>query len=407
MSGIVSSVRTLEQSSQKSASLLLGIPLYVYACVVASLSIVVGILWDISWHITIGRDGLFSAPHVVVYAGSAFAGLLTGIQCLKTSFWGNTADKNRSVRFWVVFYSSLGGLFCIWGSIAALTSAPFDDWWHAAYGLDVEIFTPPHTILLLGLMMIQLGAMLIVMAILNRAEPIKTLTKQQNAGAIRRLRLLFMLTAAFLLAECYLFTSEFISSSHGHTSLYYQVSGFIFPLILLSTGRASGHRWGRTIISLIYMSVLLITNWILQQFPAEPLLGPILNPVSHFQFYGFPVLLVIPALACDWVSMRIATQNDWTQSLVLAITFMAVYILIQWYFSEFLFTSAFARNKVFGSYQWYYGSDPNWEYRFKYHPRNSESLTQLAKGLGIATLITILSTRMALAWGNWMKRVVR
>ena len=32
-----------------------------------------------------------------------------------------------------------------------LTSAPFDNWWHNAYGLDVKIVSPPHTLLILGI----------------------------------------------------------------------------------------------------------------------------------------------------------------------------------------------------------------------------------------------------------------
>jgi len=31
-----------------------------------------------------------------------------------------------------------------------LTSAPFDNWWHNAYGLDVKIVSLPHSILALG-----------------------------------------------------------------------------------------------------------------------------------------------------------------------------------------------------------------------------------------------------------------
>jgi hypothetical protein len=31
----------------------------------------------------------------------------------------------------------------------------------------------------------------------------------------------------------------------------------------------------------------------------------------------------------------------------------------------------------------------------------------LAKGLGIALVIAVLSARVGLAWGNWMKRIMR
>ena len=48
------------------------------------------------------------------------------------------------VRFWG-FRAPLGAWVAIWGAFAMLTSAPFDDWWHNAYGLDVKVLSPPHS----------------------------------------------------------------------------------------------------------------------------------------------------------------------------------------------------------------------------------------------------------------------
>jgi hypothetical protein len=56
------------------------------------------------------------------------------------------------------------------GRVAMLTSAPFDNWWHNAYGLDVKIVSLPHSILSLGEAMISFGAMLLVCAQVNRAS---------------------------------------------------------------------------------------------------------------------------------------------------------------------------------------------------------------------------------------------
>ena len=126
------------------------IPIYIYAVSLAALLTVVGILWDISWHRTIGRDKFLSPPHILIYLGAIFAGLFSGLQVLYNSFFRKKASQATAIRVWGIFYSSLGGLFCIWGAIAMLTSAPFDDWWHSAYGLDVKILSPPHTLLAMG-----------------------------------------------------------------------------------------------------------------------------------------------------------------------------------------------------------------------------------------------------------------
>src|ERR1700754_3307194 len=147
-----------------------SIPVYIYAVSLASLLTIVGILWDISWHRSIGRDKFLSPPHILIYLGAIFAGLFSGLQVLWNSFYRKEASKATMIRVWGIFYSSLGSLFCIWGAIAMLTSAPFDDWWHSAYGLDVKILSPPHTLLALGIAAIQTGAMLMALAWQNRAE---------------------------------------------------------------------------------------------------------------------------------------------------------------------------------------------------------------------------------------------
>lgn len=126
------------------------LPIYIYAVVFASFCITVGLIWDISWHTSIGRDGLFSPPHLATYIGAITSGLFSGYYVLCLTFAGRTEEKQQSINFWKVFYGSLGALFCIWGAFAMITSAPFDDWWHNTFGLDVQILSPPHTVLYWG-----------------------------------------------------------------------------------------------------------------------------------------------------------------------------------------------------------------------------------------------------------------
>ena len=72
------------------------------------------------------------------------------------------------MTFWG-FRGPLGAWVCIWGAIAMIASGPFDDWWHNAYGLDVEILSPPHAVLAAGILAIQIGAMLMILARQNNA----------------------------------------------------------------------------------------------------------------------------------------------------------------------------------------------------------------------------------------------
>ncbi len=166
-----------------------ALPWHVSAMLVGSTSIVVGILWDISWHMTIGRDTFWTPAHMAIYLGGVLAGICGGWLALKTTFAGTPGERGVAVRFWG-FRAPLGAWVAVWGAIAMLTSAPFDDWWHNAYGLDVEILSPPHTVLAAGMIAIQLGTMLLVLAPQNRAAE----------GRGRALGIAFLYTAGAVLS---------------------------------------------------------------------------------------------------------------------------------------------------------------------------------------------------------------
>ncbi|MFN8356082.1 MAG: hypothetical protein U0Y10_16620 [Spirosomataceae bacterium] len=395
------------QGSAVSSSFLLDIPVYVYATIIASCCIIIGIYWDISWHKSIGRDGLLSPPHVVVYVGAALAGLFSGYQVLKTSFWGSTTEQSGMVHFWGIFYSSLGALFCIWGSIACLTSAPFDDWWHNTYGLDVRIFSPPHTLLALGMMSIQIGAMMASLALQNRGSVMTHLSIELNERRTKRLQFFFLLTASLWLTLVCVFLSEFLADYKSHAPIYYQVAAGVFPLIFLAVGKASPVKWSLTIVSLVYMGLVLAENWILQLFPAEPLLGPVLFKLTHYQPLDFPLMLIIPAVAFDVLRTRIQDKNQWLQAVLYSLLFLLVFLPIQWNLGAFILESPLARNWFFGGDSWYFGAEPDWEYRHKFAPWNVTTWPQLAQGLLIAFVIGTLSARLGLRWGQWMKKIQR
>jgi hypothetical protein len=42
---------------------------------------VVGVIWDISWHMTIGRDTFWTPAHLAIYVGGVSAGSRAGTSC--------------------------------------------------------------------------------------------------------------------------------------------------------------------------------------------------------------------------------------------------------------------------------------------------------------------------------------
>src|SRR5689334_6844561 len=143
------------------------LPWHVPAMLVGSTSIVVGILWDISWHETIGRDTFWTPAHMAIYLGGVLAGSVGGWLAIKHTFFAVPVDRDASVGVFGA-RAPLGAWVAIWGALAMITSAPFDDWWHNAYGLDVKIISPPHAVLGLGMFGISVGSLLLVLSRQNR-----------------------------------------------------------------------------------------------------------------------------------------------------------------------------------------------------------------------------------------------
>jgi hypothetical protein len=355
----------------------------------ASTSIVVGVVWDISWHRTIGRDTFWTPAHIAIYLGAVIAGLSGGAQILRATFGG--APSDAGVRVWGM-RGPLGAWVAAWGAAAMLTSAPFDDWWHSAYGLDVKILSPPHTLLVLGMLVIQLASLLAILAFQNRA----------GTSLPTALGAAFAYATGAMLVRMAAILTEWVFPNAQHTATFYLISAGTYPCLLVAAGRAGRLRWPATAAAAVYMGITLLMVWVLPRFAGRPLLGPILNPVDHMVPPPFPLLLVVPAVAIDLLLRRVEGR-DWTLSLLLGAAFVSVFFVVQWWFAEFLLTPS-ARNWFFAADRWDYNVKPgDFQHRFWWIAAD----TTTARSLGAAMLIAATSSRVGLWLGSWMRRVVR
>jgi hypothetical protein len=377
------------------------IPVSIYAISLAPLFAIAGIMWDISWHKSIGRDRFLSPPHILIYLAAIFAGLFSGIQVVWNSFINKSAGKDGYIKVWGIFYSSLGALFCIWGAIAMLTSAPFDDWWHNAYGLDVKILSPPHTLLAMGLMFLPLGAMVSISKYLNRADGGAVL----SAGSINLLKMFFVTSASTLMCMVFILGTEHTHPASMRNLPFYFIITSGSMLLIPAFGRALKMKWGMTAIAICYFLLVALANWILQLFPAEPKLGPILTHVTHFQPAQFPLMIWVPALCMDWIMQR-SKAGDWTKAFLLSTVFVLLLAAVQYPLSGFLLSPG-ARNFFFGGDTWYYAWSPNAPYRFRFNPANVASLPVMLIGLPVAILAGALLCRLSLRWGRWLSSIQR
>jgi hypothetical protein len=363
-----------------------------YAVLLASLGIVVGLIWDISWHRSIGRDTFWSPPHLLEQLSALVAGTSCGWLVLTTTFRGSAADHARSVRFWG-FRGPLGAWLCIWGTLTMIASAPLDNWWHNAYGLDVKIMSPPHLVLSWGMVGIQAGAMLMALARQNRATPDES----------RRLGMLYAASAGILLTMHATGVMEFAAFPNDmHGATFYRVTSVLIPLILVATARPSRLRWPATTASAIYMVIVMVLIWVLPLFPATAKLAPIHNPVTRMIPPPFPLLFIVPAFAIDLLLRRFRA-NDWLLSMAIGLAFVVLMLAAHWWWAEFLLSPA-ARNPFFGVDQWdYYLRVGEWRYQFW----NTPDLPAFLRGMAIATASAIVSSRLGLWVGKGMQSVRR
>jgi hypothetical protein len=403
------------------------------AVLFASTSVVVGVLWDISWHSSIGRDTFWSPPHLAIYLGGVVAGIACAVHVLRTSFAGTREQKDATVGFWRYFRGHFGAWVCIWGTFAMLTSAPFDDWWHNAYGLDVKILSPPHAVLALGILAIQLGAMFMVLALQNRsgaaAEAPEPKAKNRSGAAAeapepevkgegtgnrergteerrgRLYRWMFAYAAALVLMNFAIMVSEYTWRIFQHGTLFYQIVCGVLLMPIVAGAVPCPPPPPPTAATGMYLGVLLLLVWIFPLFPAEPKLAPVRFPLTQMVPPQFPLLLVVPALGLDLVLQRWRRSRGWLLAGVLAAVFLALFVAAQWPFAEFLNSPA-ARNPLFGQHlRPYMIGETSFLARGEFlEPAAGMALVQ---GLTIALGLGVVSARLGLAWGGWMRGVRR
>jgi hypothetical protein len=365
----------------------------------ATTSMAIGIIWDISWHVSIGRDTFWTPAHMAIYLGGVLGGFVGGWLAFYGTFLAGEEGRGESVGVFGA-RAPLGAWVAMWGAVAMITSAPFDDWWHNAYGLDVRIISPPHVLLGLGMLGINLGALLLGLAHQNRAH--------DALGDW-----LFIYVGGIFLTLASVFVMEYTTPNLQHASAFYEICAAAFAIRVVALAVAGRISWPATRAAAVYVVLQGAMTWILPLFPAQPKLAPIFHPVTHMVPPAFPLLIVFPALAIDLILRRTGTDwRGWRQvalAAALGAAFVAVFTAVQWPLSAFLLTPGadnwfFAGNRYFG----YVTSLGEWQQKFW-------DVNAGMRGYDPFTGWTVLvswglaggGAWLGLVWGGWMKKIRR
>jgi hypothetical protein len=383
--------RSTDRVSAETAS----IPWYIWSCLIAVISSVIGGAWDISWHESIGRDTFWTTPHILIQLCGVISGLCCGYLILSTTFQKNSPLRATSISMWG-FRGPMGAFLCAWGGVCMITSAPFDNWWHAAYGLDVKILSPPHVLLALGMTGIRFGTVVMVISEMNRAQ-----------GEYRaKLERLLFFAFIFLFGMTIGIAQEYTFRFFMHGATFYLLAALIAPIIMAAIAASTKHPWAATITTALYTATHLAFTWILPIFPAEPKLGPVYQKITHLIPPDFPMLLIVPAIVFDLVRRRIGGWNRWAQAAALGATFLASFMAVQWPFADFLMSPA-SRNWIFATNNFPYFVRPGTPWVLNIFVPTEPTATAFWIRMGVALLTAVVVTEIGTRWGEWMGQIRR
>ena len=105
-----------------------------------------GFYTDVAYHVAYGRDEtLFTAPHAAIFVGLCLIAT-SAVLGIATAHW---SGSEAGVR--------LSGLQVPWSLLpllvlgtTAVLGFPIDELWHAQYGVDVTMWSPPHMMMIMG-----------------------------------------------------------------------------------------------------------------------------------------------------------------------------------------------------------------------------------------------------------------
>jgi len=142
-----------ELSSSLSSSSTL---LWIYFLVAIGVALQVGAAnWDIIWHGVVNVESFFTPPHTVLYSGVGLSLIATVAGIIFSTRQKTSLKKPFSIYYKIPNPLKLIALGCL----VEVFSGQFDNWWHANFGFD-GLLSPPHLMLISGMLLSILGALI-------------------------------------------------------------------------------------------------------------------------------------------------------------------------------------------------------------------------------------------------------
>ena len=299
-----------------------------YGTIVAGSAVfLLGGYWDVSWHIIIGRDTFWSPPHLVLYAGiiailaacgSAVAQAVAAARGRGPALPGPLVALPFGLRL------PPGILVTLVGAGMSLASAPIDDTWHRLYGLDVTVWSPPHIMLVAGMVIAPFGALIGLTLETNRRLPARLRRMWHDTGQLWRMpssELAAIAAGGVMLATALAVLAEYDFDLPIYQLVYHPIIlSALSAFILVGAARASGRIGAATLAALAYTTMrlavhaeLVLLDGIRPQIPLVLAAAPLIDLV----LVGLPLrpMWVRAALAgAGFAGALVAVQVPYLQA---------------------------------------------------------------------------------------------
>ncbi len=200
-----------------------------------------GVRWDVQWHILIGRDSFWIAPHLMTYGGvSAILLVSVGLLLWETGRPVPGTRRCLGLRGTRGFHLTAGGV------AITVAAAPLDDLWHRLFGLDVTLWSPPHLLGFLGGAVSSLGCLVVAGEVYPAGSRARVAALALGGAALYG-------TLRMVLEPAYL-----VAYRHGGIRFhaFAVLAALALQLALVTATRLAGLRW----TPLLVMGVVVLST---------------------------------------------------------------------------------------------------------------------------------------------------